>query len=63
MVLGGGLPRLAVEMPGGPNTLAAREQLFELALQGFEWRRPQVVAVQFDQVEAKSDLSASTMRG
>ena len=33
------------------NPLAAREQLFELALTLFEWRGPQVFAVQLDQVE------------
>jgi hypothetical protein len=42
---------VAVEMLGETNAITAREQLFELALAQFERRRPQVLAVQLDQVE------------
>ena len=42
---------VAVEMLGEANPVAPHEQLFELALAQFERRRPQVLAVQLDQIE------------
>ena len=43
---------VAVEMLGESNAVAVREQLFEPPLAQFERCRPQVLAVQLDQVEA-----------
>src|ERR1700737_1361865 len=40
---------------GELNPVAAREQLFELPLALFEWYRPNVLAVQLDQVEGKEE--------
>jgi hypothetical protein len=46
---------IAGEMLGELNPVAAREQLFELPLALFEWYRPNVLAVQLDQVEGKEE--------
>ena len=53
---------VAVEMLGESNAVAVREQPFEPAFALFERRRPQVLAVQLDQVEGVEENGGPAWR-